>query len=248
MLNVHDMISCMKNFSVKKIAIVIILTFFSSLAPATLTSKSDLPLCEKVSLEARSGDLIFIAIDSFIFRQIADTTKTWTSHVGIIFYEKGEWVVYESRVPKSTVTPLCDFISRSVGDQVNLRRYQLPHNRSMIKFLKSEAKDRLGLYYNTGFDYDNEGRMFCSKYVYDVFMQAGIEVGKLETLEEVFEQNPEADVNFWNRWYLGRIPWQRRTVTPASQLRDPKFITVFSNNTEKENSQIQPVNALGRVR
>lgn len=231
-----------KNLAVK-IVITTIITLFSGVLSAQENDSTDLTLCEKVALEARSGDLIFTAVDSYSYRKIAADTLTWSSHIGIIFKEEAQWVVYESRIPRSTITPLCDFIGRSMEEMVEVKRFNKPLARKTIKILETAAFDRLGYYYHTGFDYDNKNRMFCSKYVFDVFQEAGIDVGLIETLEELLNRNPEADLVFWTRWYLGSIPWERRTVTPASQIKDDKFITVFENNVGTGNSQIPRINA-----
>jgi len=87
---------------------------------------------------------------------------------------------------------------------------------------------RLNQYYHLGFDFDSK-RQFCSKFVYLTFKEAlGVELGKIQTLKELLEENPQASVNFWRCWYLGFIPWERKTITPASQLHDPQLNTVFS--------------------
>ena len=196
-------------------------------------------LCKAIRNEIKSGDLIFTAVDSFIFKQVAKDTQTWTSHVGITFFDDGEWYVYESKIPVSVATPLCNFIDRSLNEQVEVRRFQLRLNKNILKDMKSSAEERLGYYYDTGFNYDNETRMYCSKFVYQIYEDVDIQVGKIESMKDLLESNLNADVDFWKTWYLGRIPWERRIITPASLLHDPKFATIFSNNVKTANSQHQ---------
>ena len=229
------MIYAMKKLSVK-LLVTLLFGFVPMHAQAQKNQSPGLTLCEKVALEARPADLIFTAVDSYSFQKIAADTLTWTSHVGIIFNDEGKWVVFESRIPRSVITPLCDFLDRFKSEMVEVKRYQEPLSRKNLKTLKIAATDRLGYFYHTGFDYDNDNRMFCSKYVYDIFEEVGIQVGQIETLEELLGRNPDADLVFWTRWYLGSIPWDRRTVTPASQIKDSKFVTVFSNNIETDST------------
>ena len=93
---------------------------------------------------------------------------------------------------------------------------------------KRAADKRHGKLYHLGFKYESQ-RQFCSKFVYQVYKEAlGIELGKVQTLEQLLEENPQASVRFWRCWYLGFIPWQRKTITPASQIADPQLTTVFS--------------------
>lgn len=237
----------MKKISVN-LLITLVFPLFTFALPALEKNNSDLSLCEKVALEVRSGDLIFTAVDSYSYQKIAEDTLTWTSHVGILFRENDEWVVYESRIPRSVITPLCDFIDRFPNEMVELKRYHQSLKSTTLRTLKTAAQDRLGFFYHTGFNYDNDNRQFCSKFVYDTFQEIGIQVGQIETLEQLLNRNPEADLDFWTRWYLGSIPWERRTVTPASQIKDLKFITVFSNNVEIESIHTQQTNASRHAR
>ncbi len=41
-------------------------------------------------------------------------------------------------------------------------------------------------------------------------------LGDVETFDTLLRRNPDHPLGFWKIWYFGRIPWQRRTVTPAS--------------------------------
>ncbi len=62
----------------------------------------------------------------------------------------------------------------------------------------------------------------------EVLLQAtGVEVGRVETFQQLLAGAPQADVGFWRVWYFGSIPWQRETVTPASVLRTPGLHMVF---------------------
>jgi hypothetical protein len=52
-------------------------------------------------------------------------------------------------------------------------------------------------------------------------------LGEIEDFSTLLTRNPDVDLTFWRVWYLGRIPWQRRTVTPASLLQSPRLHQVF---------------------
>ena len=82
--------------------------------------------------------------------------------------------------------------------------------------------------YHFGFDFDSK-RAFCSKLVYEAYLEAlGVEVGTLETFQELFNKNPTAPANFWRIWFLGSIPWHQRTVTTTSQLQSHSWNTIAS--------------------
>lgn len=176
----------------------------------------------------QEGDILFISINSFLYKQVARGTGSWCSHVGFVVQEQGEWFVMESAVPVVKRSPLRSFLSKTCDDQVAIRRLKSGIRAAQIERLKIEANKRMGTFYHLGFKYDSK-RQFCSKFVHECFRDGlGINIGKVETLEVLLEQNPDASVGFWRAWYLGLIPWQRRTLTPASQLADNALETVFA--------------------
>lgn len=82
---------------------------------------------------------------------------------------------------------------------------------------------RLNKFYHTGFKYESS-RQFCSKFVFDIYKEAlCIPVGDIETFEELLHSNPDAKLTFWKFWFLGSIPWDRKTVTPASLWQHPNL-------------------------
>lgn len=82
---------------------------------------------------------------------------------------------------------------------------------------------RLNKFYHTGFKYESS-RQFCSKFVFDIYKEAlCIPVGDIETFEELLHSNPDAKLAFWKFWFLGSIPWDRKTVAPASLWQHPNL-------------------------
>ncbi|MFM2296173.1 MAG: hypothetical protein RLZZ350_2586 [Verrucomicrobiota bacterium] len=177
----------------------------------------------------QSGDVVFIAVRSPVYAMIARTAQSWDSHVGIIFREaNGALVVAESRVPRCSYTTLDKFLARSASGQFAIRRLPAGLTAAQATALRAECDRRMGIQYHLGFDFDAP-RQFCSKFVYETYRAAlGIEVGRLETFRDLLTSNPAAPVNFWRLWFFGFIPWQRRTVTPTSQLRSPLLQTVLA--------------------
>ena len=178
----------------------------------------------------REGDVIFIGVKHALYRRIAETSRSWESHVGILLRNaSGAWVVAQSTIPVSTVTPLECFVRRSENGRFLVRRLRAGLSRDEVQRLHAATERRMGKLYDTGFQYDSP-RQFCSKFVYDSYIEAtGRPVGKLETFREMFAENPVAPVGFWRAWFFGRIPWDRRCVTTVSQLRAPNMVTVFDS-------------------
>lgn len=192
-------------------------------------NKSNLDQLEKnVSANLQEGDILFISINAFLYKQVAKGTGSWSSHVGFAIQEGNDWYVLESKVPTVSKTPLRKYLSRTCNGEVMVRRLPSSLTKTQVHELKRAADKRHGQFYHLGFKYESQ-RQFCSKFVYQVYKEAlGIELGKVQTLEQLLEENPQASVRFWRCWYLGFIPWQRKTITPASQIADPQLTTVFS--------------------
>lgn len=184
--------------------------------------------CDLVRQVVQEGDLIFLDMPEYLFRQVAKGTNSWTSHVGIAFYDQERgWIVAESTIPLSRETGLCDYLSRSTAYKFEVKRLNRPLTSVEKVALRSASVSMLNQLYHLGFNFDSP-RLYCSKFVYLAYQSIGIEVGQIETFHNLIEANPSASLTFWKFWFFGAIPWQRRTVTPASQLNDPKFVTVLA--------------------
>lgn len=182
----------------------------------------------QLSETLRVGDIIFVRIPILPFKKIAQDTGSWTNHVGIITRnEDGELVVSESTFPLSRGTQIDHFIARSEQGRVAIMRLNSPLTEDQKKRLMQAAEKRYGILYDTGFNLYSR-RQFCSRFVYEVVKEAtNIGVGEVETLESLFKENPNADLTFWRTWYLGFIPWERKTVTPASVLNSKHLHSLF---------------------
>ncbi|MBN1005503.1 YiiX/YebB-like N1pC/P60 family cysteine hydrolase [Amphritea pacifica] len=176
----------------------------------------------------KEGDIIFSSIDLLVCRQVARETGSWSSHVGFVLKENNQWMVVESKVPFVCKTPLRKFIQRTRDEQIMVRRLKQPLTEKQVGKLKQLTEKHIGKLYHSGFDFDSD-RLFCSKLVYLIYKEAtGVKLGQILTLETLINQNPQASSGLWYLWYFGSVPWQRRTLTPASQINDPQLITVYS--------------------
>lgn len=183
--------------------------------------------CARAESVVHEGDLVFLDIPNFIFRNVARGSDSWTSHVGIVFRRpNGEWVVAESTIPRSKETPLCQYLKKSSAYKFEIKRLTDGLTQEQVERLRAEAQQLLHRFYGLGFDYDSK-RLFCSKFAYLVYRSIDVEIGEIQSLRQVWEKNNAASLGFWRAWFLGNIPWERRTITPASQLNDPKLTTVL---------------------
>jgi hypothetical protein len=192
--------------------------------------KAPFEQCEVAALADRMqvGDLVFIRIPHPPFRQVALHTGSWSNHVGIVVQAGSEGVrIAESRIPVTSVTSFERFVRRSDEGRIAISRFHRDLSIAQKMAVERAAAQRMGILYDTGFNLESR-RQFCSRYVREVLCDAtGEGVGTVQSFADLLAERPGVSLAFWRLWYFGRIPWQRRTVTPASVLESPLLRTVF---------------------
>lgn len=176
------------------------------------------------------GDLIFVERRGWLHRQVAKATDSWTSQVGLVLRdEDGRWVVYEAGVPLVRRVALERFIRRTRGNRFAVRRLIPQPRGEQLERLAGAAERCVGRFNTLGFDYDSR-QLFGPKLIHDVYREAlGRELGQITTLGDLRHQLSPSTLRFWRFWYLGAIPWQRRTITPDSLFNDPGLETVLES-------------------
>jgi hypothetical protein len=151
--------------------------------------------------------------------------------VGIIVdYENGDWIVAESGIPFVRKTPLRKFLDRSEGKEFSIRRLKTELTTEQKYAILRFADSQMGKVYSLGFNLQSQNT-FCSKFVHDaVYEGTRQSIGEVETFEHLLHRNPDAPLWFWRAWFFGFIPWQRMTITPASELQSPLLVIVAENN------------------
>ncbi|EAP4303529.1 YebB family permuted papain-like enzyme [Salmonella enterica] len=187
-------------------------------------------MTEKYPAVFETGDIVFTCVGSSLFREVSAASRCWSNHVGIITgYHGDDYSVAESRIPFSGITTLSAFIQRSAGQRYAVRRLQGGLTVEQKLAVMQQVPARLHKLYHTGFNYDSS-RQFCSKFVFDIYREAlGVQVGSVETFGHLLKNNPGAGLLFWRFWFLGSIPWERRTVTPASLWLHPELERVYDS-------------------
>lgn len=179
------------------------------------------------------GDVVFTTIGTHLFGQISEASQCWSNHVGIIIGHDGsDYLVAKSRVPLSTTTTLARYIARSSCQRYAIKRLAGGLDESQKIALIEQVPSRLHKLYHTGFNY-NSSRQFCSKFVFDIYKQAlSISIGNIESFSDLLSGNPNAKLTFWKFWFLGSIPWERKTVTPASLWHHPNLVLIDAKGIE----------------
>ena len=167
--------------------------------------------------EYEIGDIAFTCIGAALFGQISAASNCWSNHVGIIIGHNGEdFLVAESRVPLSTITTLSRFIKRSANQRYAIKRLDAGLTEQQKQRIVEQVPSRLRKLYHT-----------------DIYKEAlCIPVGEIETFGQLLNSNPNAKLTFWKFWFLGSIPWERKTVTPASLWHHPGLVLIHAEGVE----------------
>jgi len=204
---------------------------FASVALTARATLDDATYNSVVASKPAIGDIVFIRIGGPVFSRVAITTGSWTSHVGIIVdRQNGDWLVAESGIPFVRKTPLRKFLDRSENQEFSIRRLKVGPNAAQTRVMLNFADAQMGKVYSLGFNLESKDT-FCSKFVHDV-VYAGTRqsIGEVETFDHLLHSNPDTPLSFWRAWFFGFIPWQRTTVTPASELVSPLLKPVIQNH------------------
>jgi hypothetical protein len=204
---------------------------FAAIASSACAALDDQTYSTVISSNPAIGDIVFTRTGGPLFTGVAAVTKTWTSHVGIIVdYQRGDWIVAESGIPFVRKTALRKFLGRSEDRKFAIMRLKVEPTAEQKAEMLKYADSRKGTPYCLGFDLDSKWT-FCSKFVHeDVYESTHQSLGEIETFDHLLHSNPNAQLWLWRAWFLGDIPWQRRTITPASELRSALLRVVIQNN------------------
>jgi len=185
---------------------------------------------ERLADLLQPGDLIFVDRRGLLYRHVARATRSWTSQVGLCLRDSdGRWMVYEAGVPMVRKVELERFIRRTRGNRFAVRRLDPQPGGEEVVRLTEAADQRVGRFNGLSFNYDSR-QLFGPKMIREIFAEAmGRELGQVVTMADLRSRLPASTLWFWRLWYLGAIPWQRRTMTPGSLFADPALHTVFES-------------------
>jgi len=203
-------------FSVRTISILLFLFIIQS--------------CTNESFEKKlkSGDIIFQTSKSPQSKAIQLATHSKYSHVGIVYVENDNILVYEAVQPVK-LTPLQEWINRGEKKHFVVKRLKESEKyltSSNLMKMKSIGEKFIGKNYDIYFEWSND-KIYCSELVWKIYKEAiGIEIGKLQTLSE-FDLESEIVKEIMERRYGENIPLEEKVISPAEMYESDKLITVI---------------------
>lgn len=166
----------------------------------------------------KNGDIIFIVNPSGQGKAIQLATKSKFTHVGIIFIENNKTMVYHAVEPVS-VNTIEDFIAMSSDGKYEVKRLKNQEllTKETIKSMLNEAKSKLKIHYDLGFNWSDD-ELYCSEFVWKIYFNTlHIEIGKLRPLKEFDLSNPVVQ-NIMKKRYGKNIPYNEQMISPGDMF------------------------------
>jgi hypothetical protein len=178
----------------------------------------------------KNGDLIFQTTLSGQGRAVQLATHSVYTHVGILFEEEGEWMVYEAVQPVRKVR-LKQFISNGDSSKYVIKR--LVHadsflNAERLSKMKIFLNAQLNKTYDIVFNWSDE-EMYCSELVWKAYQKADYRLCNLKQLKNYDLSHPIVKSTM-NQRYGKNIPLNDSMVSPGEIFDSPNLKIVSKNN------------------
>jgi len=184
----------------------------------------------KLKQTIQNGDIIFQTSKSSQSRAIQLATDSKYSHMGIIYENDGQFLVYEAVQPVK-LTPLKEWINRGENGHYVIKRLENADEvltSSTLTKMKQIGEQFNGKPYDIYFEWSDD-KIYCSELVWKIYKQAtDIEIGQLEELSDFDLSNDIVKAKMKER-YGENIPMEEKVISPASMFNSDKLVTVKTN-------------------
>jgi uncharacterized protein YycO len=178
----------------------------------------------------QNGDIIFHTSRSSQSQAIQLATHSKYSHMGIIYENDGQFLVYEAVQPVK-LTPLNEWISRGENGHYVIKRLENADEiltKSTLTKMKQIGEQFKGKPYDIYFEWSDD-KIYCSELVWKIYKQAtGIEIGQLEELSDFDLTNDKVQAKMKER-YGDDIPMDEKVISPAAMFNSDKLMMVAKN-------------------
>ncbi|MFL2571717.1 MAG: YiiX family permuted papain-like enzyme [Parvicellaceae bacterium] len=181
----------------------------------------------KLGQSIQNGDIIFQTSQSSQSKAIQLATDSKYSHMGIIYENDGQFLVYEAVQPVK-LTPLTEWINRGENGHYVIKRLENADQvltSSTLSKMKQIGEQFKGKPYDIYFEWSDD-KIYCSELVWKMYKQAtNIEIGKLEQLSDFDLSNETVKAKMKER-YGSNIPMDEKVISPAAMFNSDKLITI----------------------
>jgi len=180
--------------------------------------------------ELRDGDLIFHRSQSAQANALERALKSPYTHMGIIFLEDHQPIVYEAIGPVKS-TPLGEWIDRGLDGEYVVKRLtnaQSVLTPNAIAALKNAVLEYEGKGYDLYFEWSDD-RIYCSELVWKAYKDAlGIEIGELARFGDHDFSDPLVQATLRER-FGEDIPSEELVISPADIFASTRLKTVIEH-------------------
>ncbi|MEQ1755853.1 MAG: YiiX/YebB-like N1pC/P60 family cysteine hydrolase [Micropepsaceae bacterium] len=191
-------------------------------------------------VEWNDGDLIVQQSKTVPVLPVFGTKTEAPAHIGIVQLTDSGAVVIEAS-ETVTETPLADFISHGRSRQFAAYRVAAL-TPIQSRLVISAARSRIGMHGDFFLDPDAD-QIYSSELVRMAYLEAGIDLGKMQRLGTLAKGNPTVSSKFMGKWQQSK-PCKRRyldydqcwntiarydVITPMSLISDPHVRPLYSS-------------------
>lgn len=191
-------------------------------------SNPNLAFSQSQISQIQSGDIIFIDSDDRQSQAIRLTTGSKWTHLGIIFVENNEPIVYHAVDPVRKDS-LSDFLKYSIDAKWEIKR--LKDNSVLtdinLEKMKQKAQKLQGLPYDYLFNWQDD-EIYCSEYVWKIYQEIGLKVGELGTLKD-FDLTAPFVQKMLKEMYGDQIPLTEPVISPSTMFDSQLLNTTLKN-------------------
>jgi hypothetical protein len=195
---------------------------------ATSTTSSAASVPGVVTPVLEDGDIIFHESTSRQSEMVRALTRSRWTHVGVVFVESGNVMVFEAVSPVRR-TPLVDWIRRGKDGHYVVKRLRDSKSRltpGVAAKMRALGKSWLGRPYDAKFRWDDEA-LYCSELVYKLFERgAGLELGTIERASDMNLDDERVKRALDKRFARGGFDPAEPVVTPDSIFNDDDLVEV----------------------
>lgn len=175
----------------------------------------------------QQGDIIFQVSKSSQSRAIQLATHSKYTHMGIIYEQDEQFLVYEAVQPVQ-LTPLQDWIARGVNQHYVIKRINHADQvltAPVLNRMKKVGEQFLGKPYDDYFEWSDD-RIYCSELVWKIYQRgANIEIGQPEPLSAFDLTHRTVQAKMKAR-YGDNIPMDEQVISPAAMFNAEQLITI----------------------
>ncbi len=177
----------------------------------------------------KDGDLIFQVNIAGQGKAIQLATHSEYTHIGILFREGDQWMVYEAVEPVQK-TALNAFVQHGDNGKVVIKRLSNADSLltdSNILTMKNYVQLQLNKQYDIYFGW-NDDVLYCSELVWKCYNKIGLNIGPLKQLK-TFDLTSPIVKDIMAKRYGTKIPYEESVISPGDIFDKAELITVYRN-------------------